>query len=80
MTEPTELYITKADIPEMYSTVDNTLSVPFLASLEAVTGDMDLSTKMQLRMSYLGLVDAIEKDLGIRPTTAECRKIVKGKL
>ena len=75
-----EPYINSDDVEDMYATVDNALSVPFLASLQAITGDMDLSTKMQLRMSYLGLVDAIEKDLGISPTTAQCRKMAKGRI
>ena len=83
MTEPTELYITKHDIQPMYNAVDNTLltdmlSVPFMEELSAV-GDMSTDTKMRIRMNLLAHVDAIEKSEGIRPTTAECRKMAKGK-
>ncbi len=80
MTETQTPYIGSEHVPEMFARVDNTLSVGFLDSVQIVTSEMDISTKMQLRMSYLGLVDAIEKDLGITPTTAQCRKMAKGKL
>ncbi len=42
--------------------------------------DLERKLWLDLRQAWLGIVAAIEEKLGITPTTAECRKIVKGKM
>ena len=51
---------------------------PYNATIDKFTDD-DRIHLLELRQFHLGAVSAIEAKLEIKPTTAQCRKIARGK-
>ena len=69
--------IKQSDIPEFLARVDAMVQ-PYNATMDKFTDD-DRMHLLELRQFHLGAVSAIEAKLGVKPTTAQCRKIARGK-
>jgi len=68
--------------PELVNTflerVENLSEQEMFAIIAGPMGDRELL--LDFRQALLAQVAAIEKRLGIKPTTSECRRIAKGKM
>ena len=72
-----EYEITQQAVDEFYDRVKTRIESDMTQTLASLS---DRELLLDIRQARLAEVAAIEKKLGISPTTAECRRIAKGKM